>query len=161
MTLKPFSQNDKRWAGVLLGSSKLSIGQWGCAFIGLINIWRALTGKDITAKRLIEIARNPKNFTDKKHAQGPGLILWDKVCAELGGIKFLRSESGYDRVDISAAIKSKNGAVVLQVKNGRHFSAGWNVLKNDIRIADSWDGILVGAIARYGNITGARYFERV
>lgn len=154
-----FSQTDPRWASQLIGGNQgYTIARWGCAYTSLVNLWSALTGKTLTTKRFIEIATNPKNFTDKKHALGPALILWDRVCAELGGIKYVKSEDGYRRANISLAIKSKDGAVMLWVNKKTHFIAGWNVVENDIRALDPLGGKLVGALAKYHTISGARYF---
>lgn len=161
--LTVLSQNDPRWAGIKIGASNLTIGRWGCAYTSLVNIWMALTGKTISPKQFIAIAKNPKNFTDKYHKGGAGLILWDKVCAALGGIAFKGAGSA-NLSQIYAAIKTPARAVIVQVNKGAHFTAGWRVPKDgkkDVIVADPWNGKVVSAVGVYHSITSTRYFERI
>lgn len=164
--MKPLNQNDLRWAGIRLGSSNLRVGAKGCAFIGLLNAWRFLTRTELTPQQVVAMASNAANFTDQNYKYGAGLILWERVCAQLskiGGREFVYTgpERGYMRANLLTALKDPNRAAILEVNSGAHFSLLWSkpLLGNDLNIADSWDGRIKKAAATYHNISGARYFR--
>lgn len=161
---KYLSQRDPRWAATKIGSAPFTVGQKGCALTSLVELWQAMTGKKITAKRFIEIASDPKNFTDKNYAGGPGLILWDKVCVALGGIAFESREDGNKRSNQLKALKDPERGCLLWVNNGAHFVTLWREKKNDPKeliVCDPWYGDLEEVFKVYHNITGARYFKKV
>lgn len=164
------SQRDPRWAGTKIGSALFTAGQKGCAFTSLIMLWQAMFKKEITAAQYIALVSDKSLFTDKNHAGGAGLILWDKVCAKLNEmfgttISFTGSEWGNKRANQIAALKAPKRGCLLQVNNGSHFVVLWRVPANDpndpkeLTVADPWYGKLVPVMKTYHNVTSARYFK--
>lgn len=166
--MKYLCQRDPRWAGTTIANAPFTVGSKGCAFTALIELWQSLYKKQITAKQYIALVTNPKLFTDKKHPGGPGLILWERVCAELNktfgtDIVFEGREDGDKRANQIRALKDPDRGCLLQVNNGAHFVTLWREAKapsKDLIVADPWYGDLEYVKKVYHNITGARYFRK-
>lgn len=120
-----------------------------------------MTGKQLTPKRYMEIAQDAKNFTDKNHPGGAGLILWDRVCEALGGVEFVgRGDAKAGK--IISAIRSKAGDfVVVAVNKDSHFVSGWGVPADgsDVVILDPLGAKRVSIKKSTYKISSARYFR--
>ena len=149
------SQRDPRWSDSLLGSSYLTMGEYGCTTTAI-----SMLSDHVKAWMRPDIIGSHKSwYTDKNHPQGAGLILWDRL--NIPGLKFERRLFGYNYGAIKGSLKMPNKAVLLQVR-GTHWvlGLGYDLLGN-IRIADPWYGDK-STIKRYGGIdgiTGSAHFK--
>lgn len=156
-----FSQLDPRWSHLKLGSSALTIGRWGCAFTSLINLYMGLTKKVVTPKQYMAMAQNPKNFTKAGHPSGAGLVLWEEVCKDLGGIRFIGRGGAQASKILTTIGKVKNQGVVVAVNKDSHFVTGWGVPKDgsDIIILDPLGAKKTSVLKANYKLSSARYFE--
>ncbi len=149
MTL--LSQRDPAWAQTLLGSSKCTVGRYGCTTTS-ISMLSDYFGSFVTPK---ELASSVLKYTTD------GLILWPSV----DNIKHMRfNQRIYKRDDavIQACLKDPNLACILQVNHGQHWVVALRktLFGNSYIVADPWSGDKCDVISRYHNITGIATFSR-
>jgi len=78
-------------------------------------------------------------------------------------MQFVDREYGRNDINILAALKDPNQAVILEVDNASHWCVGVRktLFGNDYVVVDPWTGKQATACGTYKNITGAAYFKRV
>lgn len=161
MPITYYSQRDPRWAKAKIGSTKLTIGDWGCTLTDVCTLL-SWVGVVITPAQL---ARSPGLFTSA------GLINWYVLeKATKGAIKFQRRIGGrlpngrhvFKRDDAAiknSILKSPKTVVIIEVNNGRHWVAGLGVTPDgrDYWVADPIDGKRKQCLKAYPNITGSAH----
>ncbi len=154
-------QQDPRWALIKLGSSQRTVGHDGCAFVSAINAANWFYGGIKFTPDML--ATNAALFTDANYPRGAGLVLWERLCAALGNLRYLGAEFRENDAAIGAAIASPNKAAILNVNGGAHFVLAWHrpLWGNDFVVADPWTGSKCWAKGRWHNIVGARYLLHV
>ena len=154
--MKLLSQLDPRWCNVKLGSTPYPIGRWGCYETSILNGANALNANP---KGLLpsDLAANVANFNSN------GDLFAEKICKQIGTIKFNGKELTYNPVNIAAALKDPRRFVILNVNGGAHFVLCWGKvpLFDDWFVADPLGGKIVRAKAKYHNVVGARYFSLI
>ncbi len=142
------SQADPRWASVTLGTSRFTIGRYGCTTTSISML-----------SDYFKCFQNPadisKNFC--KYDMD-GRILWNTLS--LAHMAF--ETRGYGRNDdfIKAALKDPNRAIILNVNGGAHWVVALRrtLFGNDFVCADPWTGKTCTAVGTYKNIVGYASF---
>lgn len=145
-----FSQRDPRWANILIGKSRLTIGRYGCTITSIADL-STYFGDNLT----------PDQINGKIRFTPDGLVIW--ASCVFGHFLFERREYGRNDREIAAALAHPDRAVILQVANKSHWvvASGFDRPNKLFRIADPWLGDRA-TMARYKNdITGAAYFTRL
>lgn len=154
--MKILSQLDPRWCNVRIGQSPVFIGHYGCYLTSILNGANALNANP---KGLLppDLAANVASF------QADGQLYADKVCRQVGTIKFNGKEEGENKANILAALKDPRRFVILNVNHGAHFVLcyGKVPLMDDWFVADPLGGKIVRAKAKYHNVEGARHFSLI
>jgi len=95
-----YSQRDPQWKDKILGESNLDCANFGCT---VTDVAQALTlaGYDVNPGSLIDKLNSIGGFTNPKHPQGAGLLIWAKVGEaypqfhyEGDGYKFVKGNWG-------------------------------------------------------------------
>lgn len=148
--MRYLSQRDLAWANERLGSSKLTMGRFGCTTTCLSMISDYFKG----FKSPIELAHNINNYTID------GLVLWKSL--RFPTMRFVDRIKGENRGAIMEALKNRDKAVILQVNDGAHWVVGVRktMFGDDYVIVDPWDGKKKTLKATYKNVTGAALFVR-
>ena len=168
---KVYSQRDKRWARIRLGSSVLTCGSSGCLATSIAN------AIGITPAELI----GKLEFTDDNHKYGGGLILWNeknKATLRNLGLEFIGRYNGWGVDDFQ---KMKEWCAddelvpIMEVKTrtntrfDRHWvlplGRRWSIWGLGWLSVDPWIGGMqkktVGAGAPYMWETGSLLFKRI
>ena len=148
--MKLLSQRDLRWCDKKLGQSSLTIGRYGCTTTSISML------SDYFGALIL-----PPTIASNVHFYTPdGLIVWKNLSFK--GFKFDNREFGQNDVNIKAALKDPNRAVILNVNNGAHWVVAIKptLLGNSYVVADPWSGAQCDVLKIYHNITGAAYFSR-
>ncbi len=145
------SQRDPKWADKFLGSSKLTIGKFGCTTC-CISMLSDFFG---CYKDPVEIQKY-QSYTNIDHPQGAGLILWDTL--HLGPMKFEKRLYSRNDAEIQKSLKDPKKAVILEV-DGKHWvvATGKVPLTNVYTIRDPWFGDRSTTL-RYKKITGSAHY---
>lgn len=148
--MKILSQRDLAWSSKFLGSSKLTVGRYGCTTT-CVSMLSDYFG---CYKSPLELAGNAKNYTKD------GLILWTNLT--FAKMKFTLRANGRDDGMIQEALKNPNKAVMLQVNNGAHWVVALRktLFGKSYIVADPWSGDRCDVIKRYHNITGMAFFAK-
>lgn len=144
-----YSQRDSRWAQKLVGASGLPLGRIGCTITD-IAVLSTYFGDNLL----------PNQVCDKLKFTPNGLILW--ASCKFPHFKFQTREYGRNDLNIKAALKDPDRAVILQVANGSHWVVATSIkTANSVyNIADPWDGSRADMTRYKNSITGAAYFQR-
>jgi hypothetical protein len=146
------SQRDPEWKDRTLGSSKLTIGDYGCTttcISMLSDYFKPWASPAVIAGH--------KDFYTKD-----GLILWGKL--DFPHFKFEKRLYGRNDFEIMASVEDKDKAVILEVQipKGKHWLVclGKELLGSGYKVVDPWTG-LKSSTSKYGNlITGSAHFTR-
>lgn len=132
MSIIAYSQRDKRWKDIKLGTSDTTIGGYGCTITCISMIIG--TTPDVANERLKAV---------NGYAQG-NLVIWDKLAEAFPGIKIKRVWS-YDNVDVLANVPN-----VLVEVDGKPIGGyrHWVVYIGNKRLVDPWTG-MEGATSQY------------
>lgn len=144
-----YSQRDPKWANKFLGSSKLTIGRFGCTITSIADL-STYFGDNYTPFDVSKICK----FTPA------GLLYWNSC--QFGSFRFVSREYNRDDNKILQHLKDPNLAVILEVAGRSHWvvATGTEGHTNLYKIADPWLGDR-STMKRYNNnITGAAYFRR-
>lgn len=150
--MKRYRQTHPDISGVKIGNSGLTMGRIGCTTCCISSIHSYFY--PINPVKPQDLARQAGLYTLG------GLIIWARLS--LRGMRFERRTFGRNDVEIRAAIKDPDRAVILQVNNESHWvvATGVSFLRNDFVAHDPLTGGSCNVLAKYGNITGAAYFRR-
>lgn len=153
------SQRDPEWRNEFLGSSKLTVGDYGCTTTCISMLSDYFKPWSSPA----ELAAHKDWYTDKNYKYGPGLIIWGKF--DLPHFKFeKRIRDKRDDFEIMASVEDPNKAVLIEVQipKGKHWLVclGKELLGKGYKVVDPWTG-LKSSTSKYGNlITGSAHFIR-
>lgn len=148
--MQSFSQRDPNWAPLLLGSSKLTMGRFGCTTTCIADI-STYFGDNL----------NPGQVCKQIKYTAGALVLWQSC--NFSHFQFERREFGRNEINIMAALADVNRAVILEVASHSHWvvAIGYDRVNKIFRIADPWLGDKSTMKRYFNNITGAAYFKRV
>lgn len=127
--MKIYSQRDKKWSGIKLGtSSSTTIGSHGCTItcVGML----ANLPPDEVNKRLLSV----NGYAETN------LIVWDKIHAAIPYLTFEFRSYVYDNAKVSDAIKKYGGCLVevdgAPIGGSKH----WVLYVGNQKLYDPWDG---------------------
>ena len=149
--MKILCQRNPKWSTIKMGSSKLTLGKFGCTTT-CISMLSDYFGCYRSPE---ELAHNANNYTKS------GLVIWQNIIFNKMSVGW--REYKRDDKKIQEYLKDPNKAVILQVDNGSHWIVALRptILGKDYVCADPWTGKKCLAIKDYHNITGATYFHRI
>jgi len=144
-----YSQRDPRWARLELGSSKLTMGRYGC----LVTCLAMLT-------TYFKPDHTPGDILPQLRFTSNGLLYWNSAVFE-NFVFYQRVRVRQDAV-IKEHLRDPNLAVVLEVANSSHWvvATNWQTYPASIGIADPWLGDRASMLRYNNDITGAAYFSR-
>jgi len=144
------SQRDPKWAGIKLGASGLTMGDWGCALTCVIMAAGAFGKK---ADPIAVIAALNANGGFISGGESNGSVIWTKV-AQVLGIDFLyRYETDADPTNRFERVKEIDGFRHVERNASRGFPTPchvdtnhdgkpnhWVLAIGDGQCIDPWDG---------------------
>lgn len=123
-------QRDPKWSSVKLGSSGMTVGNYGCT-ISCVSMSSSWAG---CFKDPLFLARH-LSFTSA------GLLIWSSIASVLC-LKFVWRGYTYDQKKIDEALKGATTTCLLNVDYKKHWVLGiYRVpFTNKYWVADPWDG---------------------
>lgn len=135
MILVPvISQQDSRWANILLGFSFETIKSFGCTLACLT----ALAGRN-------NVAEANELFKQNGVYTNGNLVTWNKVSLAFPNLKFVYRYYVYDNNKVSDYVYNKNTPVLVEVDAapiGAPRSSHWILYVGDRMCLDPWLGKL-------------------
>lgn len=131
MQVKALSQRNPQWAGVLLGTSGLTLGNYGCLITAITIMFNAFAQANYTPAQINSMMNRLGGFASKS------LVIWGKIPLLNASIKYRGAFAGNVN-SINTALKEGNTLVLCEVRmNGyMHFVVAYEPNK----IIDTWDG---------------------
>lgn len=152
------SQRDLRWAGLKLGSSKLTVGRFGCTttcISMLSDYFKCFATPG-------ELAQGKVVKHDLLKYTAQGLLIWKSL--NLKKMDFEKRVYGRVDYDIEKSLKDPKKAVILAVNDDAHWVVATSINKfyrllgrNVYNIIDPWDGKKKTTRA-FKNISGSAHF---
>jgi len=139
--LEKLSQRDSRWQNILLGTSQVTIGNYGCVITCVSML--AGTTPDFTNEKLKQVSGY----------QNGNLLIWSKIKSALPNLEFEWRGYGYDNDRVKQAIEDY-GACLVEVSGARIGGIKhWVLFIGDGKMIDPYFGT-EKSTGWYGDPTG-------
>lgn len=155
MIIQPLSQRDPSLAGIKLGTSNVTIWDYGCALTDMTMLINFLSGKNYSVAGI-----NNMLIDGKGYAEG-NLMWWTKIPDIFPYLKFMWRGWNYENTSVADYVYNRKIPVIVQVDAapiGSPRSDHYVLYIGDGKLADPWDG-KIKATSFYPNPKGYILYE--
>lgn len=134
---KVFSQRNGEWANDKMGSSGLTIHNFGCTITSLSSLlcWAGYMETPKTVNRRLT--------ANKGYYKDTALLLWPKVTQLWPALKWVKRGYNYSNMEVAWYVYGKKTPVLVEV-NGAKIGASrhWVLFLGDGKMMDPWYGTI-------------------
>lgn len=139
-----FSQNNPNWKNTKIGSSNLTVGNYGCTLTSLCTL-ASYFGETLTPGF---VALNKFLFTSD------GLIIWTQIDKLFTKVNFFMRCRYFNEKAINLYLENPDTAVLLNVDRGYHWVAALKKTASGYLSSDPWRYPTVKRVYKNNEIVG-------